>query len=115
MTGVFQHRHALVGAVEENHCRAYHLAVADEIDVNDMPDADMTKISTFLHMPLKPTSLDSFLSASPDLAFKTANSRRGYWFVTHTVAVNIALTKEKLIRSGFYDLANAYQLVHVNY
>jgi hypothetical protein len=35
--------------------------------------------------------------------------------VTHTVAVNIALTKERLIHSGFYDLANAYQAVHVNY
>ncbi len=55
------------------------------------------------------------LGVSKDLAFKTANSRRGYWFVTHTVAVNIALTKERLIRIGFYDLANAYQSVHVNY
>ena len=55
------------------------------------------------------------LGVSKDLAFITANSRRGYWFVTHTVAVNIALTKERLIHSGFYDLANGYQSVHVNY
>lgn len=55
------------------------------------------------------------LGVPKDLAFITANSRRGYWFVTHTVAVNIALTKERLIHSGFYDLANAYQSVHVNY
>ncbi len=55
------------------------------------------------------------LGVSKDLAFIAANSRRGYWFVTHTVAVNIALTKERLIHSGFYDLANAYQSVHVNY
>lgn len=55
------------------------------------------------------------LGVSKDLAYKTANSRRGYWFVTRTVAVNIALTKERLIHSGFYDLANAYQSVHVNY
>ena len=55
------------------------------------------------------------LGVSKGLAFIAANCRRGYWFVTHTVAVNIALTKERLIHSGFYDLANAYQSVHVNY
>ena len=55
------------------------------------------------------------LGVSKELAFIAANSRRGYWFVSKTVAVNIALTKERLIHSGFYDLANAYQSVHVNY
>ena len=50
-----------------------------------------------------------------DLAWKAANSRRGYWFTTHTVAINMAMTKERLINSGFYDLATAYQSVHVNY
>jgi len=55
------------------------------------------------------------LGVPENLAYQAANSRRGYWFVTHTVAVNIALTKERLIRNGFYDLANAYQSVHVNY
>lgn len=54
------------------------------------------------------------LGVSEDLACMAANSRRGYWFVTHTVAVNIALTKERLIRNGFYDLSIAYQSVHVN-
>ena len=28
-----------------------------------------------------------------DLAWKAANSRRGYWFTTHTVAINMAMTK----------------------
>ena len=50
-----------------------------------------------------------------DLAWKAANNRRGYWFTTHTVAINMAMTKERLINSGFYDLATAYQSVHVNY
>ncbi len=50
-----------------------------------------------------------------DLAWQEGNSRRGYWFTTHTVAVNMAMTKERLINSGFYDLATAYQSVHVNY
>ncbi len=50
-----------------------------------------------------------------DLAYQAGNSRRGYWFTTHTVAVNMAMTKERLINSGFYDLPNAYQSVHVNY
>ena len=45
----------------------------------------------------------------------TANSRRGYWFVSGMGAVNRALSKERLINSGFYDLATAYQSVHVNY
>ena len=45
----------------------------------------------------------------------TANSRRGYWYVSGMGAVNRALTKERLISSGFYDLATAYQSVHVNY
>ena len=55
------------------------------------------------------------LGVPEDLAYMAANSRRGYWFVTHTVAVNMAMTKERLIRTGFYDLAMAYQSVHVNY
>ena len=50
-----------------------------------------------------------------DLAWKAGNSRRGCWFTTQTVAVNMAMTKERLINSGFYDLATAYQSVHVNY
>ena len=50
-----------------------------------------------------------------DLAYQAGNTRRGYWFSTRTVAVNIAMTKERLINSGFYDLAIAYQSMHVNY
>ena len=50
-----------------------------------------------------------------ELAWQAGNSRRGYWFTTHTVAVNMAMTKERLINNGFYDLATAYQSVHVNY
>lgn len=29
------------------------------------------------------------------------DSRRGYWFTAHTVAVNLAMTKERLIKGGF--------------
>ena len=50
-----------------------------------------------------------------ELAWQAGNSRRGYWFTTHTLAINMAMTKERLIGSGFYDLATAYQSVHVNY
>lgn len=50
-----------------------------------------------------------------DLAHQAGNSRRGHWFCTRTVAVNMAMTKERLIHSGFYDLATAYQSVHINY
>ena len=50
-----------------------------------------------------------------DLAWQAGNSRRGDWYTTHTVAINMAMTKERLISSGFYDLSTAYQSVHVNY
>ena len=43
-----------------------------------------------------------------EVEWKTANSRRGYWFTTHTVSINMAMIKERLINSGFYDLATAY-------
>ena len=44
-----------------------------------------------------------------------ANSRRKYWYTSNNKAVIWALNKERLINSGFYDLATAYQSVHVNY
>lgn len=47
-------------------------------------------------------------------AHQAANSRRKYWYVSGMGAVNRALTKERLINSGFYDLTTAYQSVHVN-
>ena len=50
-----------------------------------------------------------------DLAWQAGNSRRGDWYTTHTVAINMAMTKKRLISSGFYDLSTAYQSVHVNY
>ena len=55
------------------------------------------------------------MGAPIDLAWKAANSRRDYWFTTHTVVINMAMKKERLINRGFYDLATAYQSVHVNY
>ncbi len=48
-------------------------------------------------------------------AHMAANSRRGHWFNANLTTVKRAMTKERLIRSGFYDLATAYQSVHVNY
>ena len=44
-----------------------------------------------------------------------ANSRRKYWYISNNKAVIWALNKERLINSDFYDLATAYQSVHVNY
>lgn len=48
-------------------------------------------------------------------AHQAANSRRKYWYVSGMGAVNRALTKERLVNSGFYDLATAYQSMHDNY
>ena len=44
-----------------------------------------------------------------------ANSRKGYWRTSNTTTVKRAMSKERLINSGFYDLAIAYQSMHVNY
>ena len=48
-------------------------------------------------------------------ACEGAYSRKGYWRMAGSGVVQRALTKERLINSGFYDLATAYQSVHVNY
>ena len=48
-------------------------------------------------------------------AHMAANSRKGYWRTSNTTTVKRALTKERLISKGFYDLANAYQSMHINY
>ena len=55
------------------------------------------------------------LGVPEQLAYRAANSRQKYWFVSNTVAVKMGLTKEILVRKGFYDLADAYQKMHVNY
>ena len=55
------------------------------------------------------------LGVPEDLAYQAANSRRKYWYVSNTVAIKMALTKERLIHKGYYDLAVAYQSMHVNY
>lgn len=55
------------------------------------------------------------LGVSKELAYMTANCRRGYWWISNTLGVKMALTKERLISKGYYDLPNAYQSMHVNY
>ena len=49
------------------------------------------------------------------VAREGAYSRKGYWRMAKTGVLQRALTKERLIRWGFYDLSDAYQSVHVNY
>ncbi len=44
-----------------------------------------------------------------------ANCRRGHWYCANLTTVKKAMTKERLINGGFYDLATAYQSVPVNY
>ena len=55
------------------------------------------------------------LGVPKQTAYMAANCRRGYWWTSNTVAVKMALTKERLISKGFYDLTNAYQSMHINY
>jgi group II intron reverse transcriptase/maturase len=49
------------------------------------------------------------------VACEGAYSRKGYWRMARSGVLNRALTKERLIRWGFYDLTIAYQSVYVNY
>ena len=44
-----------------------------------------------------------------------AYSRKSYWRMSNAGVVKRALTKERLINWGFYDLATAYQSLRVNY
>ena len=46
---------------------------------------------------------------SKDVAKMTSNTRRGYWFVSRTVAMNVAISKKRLIASGYFDLLEYYQ------
>ena len=55
------------------------------------------------------------LGVAEHYAATIAYDRKGYWFNAGNKAVNWALNKERLIRLGFYDLALAYQSLHVNY
>lgn len=54
------------------------------------------------------------LGLSEHYAATIAYDRKGYWFNARNKVVNWALNRERLIHWGFYDLANAYQSVHVN-
>lgn len=55
------------------------------------------------------------LGVDSHYAATIAYDRKGYWFNAGNKAVNWALNKERLINWGFYDLATAYQSMHVNY
>ena len=48
-------------------------------------------------------------------ACEGAYSRKAYWRMANAGVIKRALTKERLINWGFYDLATAYQSMHVNY
>ena len=47
-------------------------------------------------------------------ACEGAYSRKAYWRMANAGVVKRALTKERLIRCGYYDLTSAYQPMHVN-
>lgn len=52
------------------------------------------------------------LGVNSHYAATIAYDRKGYWFNAGNKAVNWALSKERLINWGFYDLATAYQSIH---
>lgn len=49
------------------------------------------------------------------VACEGAYSRKAHWRMAGSGVVQRALTKERLTHWGFYDLATAYQSMHVNY
>ena len=55
------------------------------------------------------------LGVDSHYAATIAYDRKGYWFNAGNKAVNWALSKERLINWGFYDLTTAYQYMHINY
>ena len=55
------------------------------------------------------------LGVDEHYAATIAYNRKAYWFNARNKAVNWALSKERLIRWGYYDLTAAYQSLHVNY
>ena len=55
------------------------------------------------------------LGVDSHYAATIAYDRKGYWFNAGNKAVNWALSKERLINWGFYDLTTAYQSMHINY
>ena len=44
-------------------------------------------------------------------AWMTAMSRRSYWFTAGTTAVMRAISNERLIRAGYFDLSDAYERI----
>ena len=55
------------------------------------------------------------LGVASHYAATIAYDRKGYWFNAGNKAVNWALSKERLIHWGFYELTTAYQSMHINY
>ena len=55
------------------------------------------------------------LGVDSHYAATIAYDRKGHWFNAGNKAVNWALSRERLINWGFYDLTTAYQSLHVNY
>ena len=72
-------------------------------------------ISTIFLATSVTKKLDHNMGIPEHYAATIANSRRKYWYISNNKAVIWALNKERLINSGYYDLATAYQSVHVNY
>jgi hypothetical protein len=69
----------------------------------------------FLGFALGRSGSGIYIRVHPKSWNMAANSRKGHWFNANLTTVKRAMTKERLISSGFYGLATAYQSVHVNY
>ena len=85
---------------EEQHRKPEWMAVPPDTDV---------------YLETMETAQDQNEETYSHYAATIAYNRKGYWFNAGNKAVNWALSKERLINWGFYDLAAAYQSVHVNY
>ena len=95
-------------------CGAEIEAKVEEVKDDKLTYSQNQSIATTSN-PTPVESKPAEAGSSSRLASRAGSCRWGYWWKTNMVTVKMGLTKEKLIRFGYYDLAGAYQSVHVNY
>ena len=50
------------------------------------------------------------LGIPEEYAYMWGNTRLGYWRVARSAILNRSITKEKLVKAGYYELASNYEL-----
>ena len=93
------------GRHEEEHKRSKWMAVSKDTDVY----LETVETAKTRKRKLVGLGMPEWVACEGDY------SRKAYWRMAESGVLNRALTKERLINWGFYDLATVYQSMHVNY